>query len=224
MSVAVVEITQLEVIMSIVGSCLAIGSYSFVFFGDHLLYSINENLYMAGGIVYSLFAIATQLRGSVFDELASGHWTVIIPLLIGLSVFTRLTKYRWAARYSVSVLSGIGVGVVFGLMIRSQILIPVKATAEGLMNLSPDPFSAVIVFVGTLLSFTYFLYSRKYSAPFWTGKLGFMSKYGRYFLYASFGYLFGKIYINESLDSVASFWVNYVFRTYLTIQQYLTGS
>lgn len=216
-------ITELELIMSIVGSGLAIGSYTFVFFGDHFLYSINENLYMAGGIVYSLFAIITQLKGSVLDEIALGHWTVIIPLLIGLSVFTRLTKYRWAARYSVSTLSGIGIGVVFGLTIRTNILVPVKATAEGLMSMSPDPFSAIIVFVGTLLSFTYFLYSRKYSTPFWTGKLGFMSKYGRYFLYASFGYLFGKIYINESLDSVANFWMNYVYRTFLTIQQYLAG-
>jgi hypothetical protein len=218
------QITEIELLMSIVGSALAIGSYTFVFFGDHLLYSINENLYMAGGVVYSIFAITTQLKGSVFDEIAAGHWTVIIPLLIGLSVFTRLTKYRWAARYSVSILSGIGVGVVFGLMIRSQILIPVSATAEGLMNLSPDPFSAIIVFVGTLLSFTYFLYSRKYATPFWTGRLGFMAKYGRFFLYASFGYLFGKIYINESLDSVADFWINYVYRTVLTIQQYLAGA
>jgi hypothetical protein len=216
-------VTELELIMAIVGSSLAIGSYSFVFFGDHLLYSINENLYMAGGIVYSLFAIQTQLQGSVFNQIAAGHWTVIFPLLIGLSVFTRLTKYRWAARYSVSILSGIGVGVTFGLTIRSQILIPVSATAEGLMKLSPDPLSAIIVFAGTLLSFTYFLYSRKYATPFWTGKLGFMAKYGRYFLYASFGYLFGKIYINESLDSVADFWVNYVWKTVLTIISYVTG-
>ncbi len=78
---------------------------------------------MAGGMVYSIFAIAAQLQGSVFDEIAAGHWTVIIPLLIGLSVLTRLTKYRWAARYSVSILSGIGVGVVFGLTIRANILI-----------------------------------------------------------------------------------------------------
>lgn len=218
-----VALGPLDVIMAIVGSGLAIGSYTFVFFGDHFLYNINENLYMAGGMVYSIFAIATQLQGSVFDEIAAGHWTVIIPLLIGLSVLTRLTKYRWAARYSVSILSGIGVGVVFGLTIRANILIPVSATAEGLMNLSPDPISAIIVFAGTLVSFTYFLYSRKYSSPFWTGRLGFMAKYGRYFLYASFGYLFGKIYINESLDSVANFWMNYVYRTVITIQQYLAG-
>lgn len=219
----VVLITPIELVMAIVGSILAIGSYTFVFFGDHFLYSINENIYMGGGVVYSLWAIYTQLKGSVFDEIAQGHWTVIIPLFIGLSVLTRLTKYRWAARYSVSILSGIGVGVVFGLTIRTGILVPVRATAEGLLNLSPDPLSAIVVFVGTLLSFTYFLYSRKYSTPFWTGRLSFMSKWGRYFLYASFGYLFGKIYINESLDSVANFWMNYVYRTVVTIQQYLGG-
>jgi hypothetical protein len=216
-------ITPLEVVMAIVGSTLAIGSYTFVFFGDHYLYSINENLYLGGGVVYSIWAIYTQLKGSLVDNLAQGHWTVIIPFIIGLSVLTRLTKFRWAARYSVSVLSGIGIGVVFGLTIRTGILVPVRATAESLLNLSPDPLSALIIFVGTLLSFTYFLYSRKYATPFWTGRLGFMSKWGRYFLYASFGYLFGKIYINESLDSVANFWMNYVYRTVVAIQQFLGG-
>ena len=190
---------------------LALCGWTFVYFGDHWGYGIAENIYLGGGLAYSFFAIYTSLRSSCIDLILAGRISLIIPLLIGIGVFARLTKFRWFARYAVSTLSGIGVGLTFGLYIKSQILVVISEIVRGTVTLTPDPVSAILALFGTVTVFMYFMYSRKYGGLFHQRRMRLLGRLGKIFLYSSLGYLFGKIYVNESLDSVADFLVAYIY-------------
>jgi len=209
-----------EMTLMVIGTVLAMGSFSFVFFGDNAFYAFNESLAIGGVAATALFAATKSLKASAFDFILAGRVTLIVPVLIGLLAFLRLTKWRWISRYTISVLSGIGVGITFGLTIRAQILNGVLETISSLMTLKPDPASAVFMLVAFITALIYFTYSIKYSGPFHTGKLRYLSRFGLLCLYASFGYLFGKIYVNEALDSVGGFFVTYLYRTVVNLRAF----
>jgi hypothetical protein len=60
------------------------------------------------------------LSGGKINPLIGGRWSYIIPTIMGILVFARLTKYRWISRYSTAILSGIGLGVTFGETIKNS--------------------------------------------------------------------------------------------------------
>jgi len=201
----------LEAVLTIVGMILALAGFTFVYFGDHWGYGISENIYLGGGLAYSLFAIHKSLTASCINLILAGRVSLIIPLLIGAGVFLRLTRFRWFARYAVSTLSGIGVGLTFGLYIKAQIIVVISEIVRGITTLTPDPVSAFLALFGTLTVFMYFMYSRMFGGLFHQRRMRYLGRLGKIFLYASLGYLFGKIYVNESLDSVAVFFVTYIY-------------
>jgi len=201
----------LEAALNIVGMILALFGFTFVYFGDHWGYGIAENIYLGGGLAYSLFAIHKSLTASCIDLILAGRISLIIPLIIGIGVFARLTRLRWFARYAISTLSGIGVGLTFGLYIKSQIIVVISEIVRGLITLTPDPASAVLALFGTVTVFMYFMYSRRFGGFFHERRMRYLGRLGKIFLFASLGYLFGKIYVNESLDSVATFFTAYIY-------------
>jgi hypothetical protein len=214
-------LSALEMALMVIGTVLAVASLSFVFFGDTWPFAIAEQLYIGGVTATSLFNIASSLKSSVVDFIIAGRFLLIVPVILGLFSFLRLTRYRWAARYTTSVLTGIGIGLTFGLTIRAQILTMVISTINTMTSLKPDPASAILMLVSTLTILTYYLYSVKYSAALNTGRFKYVVTIGRYFLYASFGYLFAKIYVNEALDGLGGFLVSYIYRTISELRLFL---
>lgn len=205
---------SLELISMVVGAILAIFFATYIFIGDTYWYYFAENFYIGGIVALTLFSIYNNLKSSVIDPLLSGTYIVIIPTIIGLMAFSRMTRFRWLARYPVAILSGIGIGISFGLIIRSQVLNLVTVSISDVMNAKPDIYSAIFMLVGVIAVLTYFLYSQKYSTVFHssTGKLRYFMTFGRYCLMASFGYLAGFIAV-IAFKNVADFVVVILKRT-----------
>jgi hypothetical protein len=205
----------------VIGMILSVFAFSFVFSGDTPLFGFVESLYIGGVTATSLFAIANNIKTSAIDFIMAGRVLLIIPVLIGMLAFLRLTRFRWASRYTVSILTGVGIGITFGLTIRTWIMNAVLAAITSVSSLKPDPASAIIMLISTLSIFTYYLYSVRFSSAFNTGRLRYLAILGRYCLYASFGYLFGKIFVNEALDSLATYLVTYIYRTIVELRVFL---
>ncbi|MEM2921707.1 MAG: hypothetical protein QXF26_05250, partial [Candidatus Bathyarchaeia archaeon] len=82
------------------------------------------------------------------------------------------------------ILAGIGVGVIFGLIIRSQILVQITDTINNVITGQPDPISSILIIIGSLTALLYFTYGKEH-----TGSFGIAVKIGRIFLMASFGFV-----------------------------------
>jgi hypothetical protein len=184
-----------EVGLNVIGAILAWVMVSYAFVGDSYPLIFGESFYIAGTVVYALFEIYRTFQASVVTPISLGRVWLIIPVLIGLLAFTRLTRYRWAARYPVVIMSGIGIGLFFGLNLRAQILDPIAQTIGELATAKPDLGSSIVMFVGVITVLTYFLYSARYSNVFHekSGRLYYVMRLGRLIFMVSIGYLIAFI-------------------------------
>jgi len=213
--------TPLEIAMTIAGFAMACAIITFVFIGENYAFSFAERFFMAGTTAYTSFAIYKSLKSSFFDFVIAGRVWLVIPFFIGLLTFARMTKWRWAARYPVAIMSGIGLGLFFGLNLRAQILTIVTSTVSELIGGKPDPVSAIFVLITVVTVLTYFLYSERFASPFHsrTGKLYYVMRTGRLLMMLSFGYLTGQI-MTSTVGGIVNFLVVVVKRS---IEALLTG-
>jgi hypothetical protein len=193
-----------EIVIMLLGVVFAMMGTSLLFLGYNIAFNFIEHFIIGGSGAVALIGYMRSLDKSAFQYIAGGRLLLIVPVIIGLLVFTRWTKFRWLARYPTSMLIGIGVGLIAGLAIRSQIINMARMTITNLSTLSPDPISALIMVVGVVTVLTYFLYSRTYSYEFHQGRLAIISRIGRIFLMCAAGFLWSRIFINEAIDPLVS--------------------
>lgn len=213
--------TPFETALIFIGVALAAADFSFIWFGASIPFDICESIIIGGAITMNLFTVYNTLQASVFTKITNvANLWLLIPVIIGVLAFTRLTKFRWLARYPIAVMSGVGVGVMTGPLIRSQVLDFTISNIQAVVTGKPDIFSAWYILVGGILGLTYYLYSIKYSTVFHKGRLGWTARLGRYVLFAGFGYLYANIFINEGIDALTTMMLVMVRRT---INAIMTG-
>jgi len=166
-----------------IAAIATIGIMSFVF-KDNPLYRIVENVYVGVSAGHALVLGWINIRDQGITPLTSeGEWSVIIPLLLGLLLYTRYFKdIAWLSRFPLSILVGIGTGLAIRGTIGSQIVNQVKSTVLPLNNIN----NAIIVF-GTLGVLYYFYFSKEHR-----GVLKHVSTFGRCVMMVSFGAAFGS--------------------------------
>jgi len=198
------ETTQLIILG--IGTLLSIFAATYLFLGESYFFYVANSVYIGGMVSLGIFSLYKSLLSSAFTPIGQGRITLIIPVIIGLLSFARLTKARWLARFPVAILSGLGIGVMFGLVIRSQILNVITMTLNEVITGSPDRISSILMLVGIMSVLTYFIYSARISKYVYspTGSLRHVMKFGRLCLMASFGYLSGYIAV-ISYSNVADF-------------------
>jgi hypothetical protein len=142
--------TPIDMFITLFAVAISVGHLSMMFFGDSFFSSFGERWFVGAPIGFTFFVVWNSYKSNAIDFIAQGKWWLIIPVIIGLLSFTRLTKYRWAARYPVAALSGIGLGVFFGFNLRGSILAIITSTVDELITLQPDPFSAIVSFIAVV--------------------------------------------------------------------------
>jgi hypothetical protein len=204
--------TPFEIILMFGGVFLALGTFSYAFIGETKWFAISESIFIGGGIAMAGFSIIDTLRSQLANPL------MIIPFIIGILAYTRWTNYRWLARYPVSVLSGIGLGVTVGSTIRGQIIAGMIQVIQDVQVMYPDPISALLSLLGVVTVLFYFTYSEKYSNPVHQGRFGIIAKIGRIFLFSGFGYLYASTFVAEGVDALSTTIIIIFLRTVRALQ------
>ena len=159
---------------------LALISFSYAFHARGMFFILPESIYIGGITAHALLGIYKGLKTTAFDYIAQGQIQLIIPIIIGLLAFTRLTRYRWAARYPVALMTGAGTGALFGLTIKGQVFAQIRDTVLIAFNVAYDPISRILVVAFLVPIIMLFLYSQKLSGIFhdrgarfeWVSRIG----------------------------------------------------
>lgn len=212
--------------MMFIGIGLGICGLSLLWFGNTYAFALAENWLIGGYAGVNLAGNIQGLRATAIGNIMSGRYLLIIPLIAGLLVFTRWTRFRWAARYPVAIMSGVGLGAIVGLTMDSQLFSMVTTTATELAAFKgpapfTDPISAIVMIVGVITVLTYFLYSITFSRPFHQGNTRWISRIGRYFMLVAAGYLWSKIFLTEAVDVTTDIFIMWVRRSVQEVQIYL---
>ena len=173
-----------------IAAFLTLAIYSFLY-KDNPFYKFSEHL-LVGISVGFLIVISFKdtVIPKVFDPLViRGELLVIIPVLLGLLMFTRFwKKHAWLSRPALALYLGFGAGASIPANMQSYIITQMKATISPFAQLGGvwDIINAIIVLVGLSTTLFYFYFSKKHEGGF-----GILAKIGIYFLMVFFGATFG---------------------------------
>jgi hypothetical protein len=143
---------------------------------EHILVGISVGYYLV--ILVEETILSKVAKPLIYDK----NLLVIIPAILGLMMFSRLTRRKgYLARIPLAILIGAGAGVSIPAMLWARILKQMSASMLPLFTVS-----GVIIFVGVITTLAYFYFSREQ-----TGWFGYIAKTGTYFLMIFFGATFG---------------------------------
>ncbi len=173
----------------IIAGILTLAIYTFLY-KDNPIYRAAESLLIGLAMGYVLVIYwQTAFMDRIFSPLLNeSDWWVLIPLILGLLMFSRFSrKYSWLSRIPIALMIGAGAGVAIPAMLYARTLKQISASIAPLITESGAfNFEALVVIVGLLSTLTYFYFSRAHK-----GIIGKVAKLGTYFLMLFFGATFG---------------------------------
>jgi len=171
-----------ELLWYTLGVILTLCVFSFLY-RDNPFYKFAERLVAGVAAGYwTMLIFHTNFRDKVILTMQNGQWAYIIPILLGMGMWTRFSKnYSWMSRFSIAFYIGISTGVSVSVYMYTYIFRQISATIVPL-----DGTINVLVVVGVLCSLIYFFFSKAH-----TGVFGVASKIGIYTLMVGFGAGFG---------------------------------
>jgi hypothetical protein len=179
--------------IGIVVSAIMIVSQLSLIVGDNFFFRWSTRVVIGFSVMHALiWGIYWSNRYAV-QPIMKGELVWIIPFVLGLMMYTRLTKkWAWVSKYPMGLQLGVGFGVVVVSMIRSQILDQIKMTIVDLLGAS-SPYAllnAVLVFIGSITVTTFFFFTKEH-----TGLLGKSAYLGRAFIMCSIAVIWAGDYI-----------------------------
>jgi hypothetical protein len=196
---------------------LMIGSLAFV--GITPIFAIGEGIYIAIAATFNTWVLLATLQNRI-----SANSLLIIPVVIGALAFTRLTKYRWAARYTIAIMSGVGTGVVFSASVKAQIMSTIQKVVGGVVTGTPDPISAWVTFIPMILTPLAFTYSMRYSGWLLKGRGRHLFTLGRTFFMIFVGGRMGELAGTSLMGYIGTVGVMYIVRPITALMDVLSGA
>ena len=173
-----------------VQALLTLALFSIVF-ADNGFYKFSEHLYV--GLYAGYTVVVTwfnYIRPSSQDMIAKQKYYLVIPIVLGLLIYTRYIKgLQWLARYNMAFVVGVGSGLVLARDFKALLLDQVTATFKplwvaGKLDVTADN---LVIVLGVLSVMWYFLFTVKKE-----GIPGHISNVGRMVMMVAFGSAFGN--------------------------------
>ena len=170
------------------GALCTLAVYSFLW-KENRFFRAFQNLFVGLAAGYSLVVNFNNIKRQAWGPLTTGKdvW-VIVPMILGVLLFTRLSKkYAWAARYPMAFLMGIGSALSMKA-IESDFVRQIQASLISWKGVGlAGTFNNLVLSLGTAFALSYFFFTfkpNKLSEV--TGRLG------RWVLMLCFGAAFGS--------------------------------
>jgi len=181
---------------TLVALAMTLCVYSYVLYKDTPLFDFAVNTFL-GLSVGNVAVIATKsIQGNVLSKISAGDYIYIIPTILGLLVFFRLSdKYKNLSRLSIAVMFGTGTGLGLARTWHSGVSRHLAGTISGVLA-SKDAFSLfnnLIVVIGIITVMLYFTFTEYYNKPL----PSFVKRVGRIFIMISFGAQFGAVILSR---------------------------
>ncbi|MCL4424090.1 MAG: hypothetical protein M1553_01225 [Firmicutes bacterium] len=149
---------------------------------ENSAYRVAESLLIGTSAAHAFVMGVINIRRLAIAPLLGGRWLMIIPIIIGILLFTRLSrKLMWLSLYPIALIVGLGLGMTLRGAIFAQFLSQVKATMLPLNSVNN-----LIIIVGTTAVLLFFFFTRERE-----GLFGSYVRFGRWIMMIAFGATFG---------------------------------
>lgn len=176
----------IESLLLLVGIVLALSVWSVAFKDNPLFRFAEHTLVGASGGYFTVVVLESIWRNGVSPVYEGKNVWFILPLIAGVLIFTRWTKWPWMYRYPLAVVVSTGTGLALRSAIQAQILSQARATMIPISTNLLMNFNNVVMMVATVCCLTYFLFTTPQAGRIGRA-LGYSTKLARYFLMLTFG-------------------------------------
>lgn len=166
-----------------VAALLNLGLWSFLL-GNNRVFRMVQSLYVGAAVAHT-FVLAYQntIIPNLWTPLIGGNYVLIIPLILGFLLFTRVhKKYASISRIPMSFTVGVGAALAIRGALFSDFQVQISSVLAPLNSVRN-----IVILVGTIGTLVYFTFTVKPNAVATP-----VSKLGRYFMMAAFGAAFGN--------------------------------
>jgi len=180
-------------ISTTVAALLTLAIFSFLY-KDNPFYKFAEHLMVGVSAGYWILQLYyNTFQPNVVQKLVSGQWHYLIPLFLGLLMWTRLTKkWSWISRYPLAFYLGIATGVAIPLEMKAKIIEQLNGSVDLVAFMHSAQASGItivnntLILAGVLASLIYFFFSKEHK-----GVTGGVAQFGIGVLMIGFGASFG---------------------------------
>lgn len=182
-----------SVISTTIAAFLTLAIFSFLY-KDNPFYKFAEHLVV--GVTAGYWVVIfyyTVVMPNIIERLQQGKWWYVIPLCLGILMWTRLVpKWTWISRYPLALYLGVATGAAIPLEMKAKVVEHLngsvalvtymhspQATTGGIIN-------NVIILLGLVAALIYFFFSKEHK-----GAIGLIAKVGIVVLMVGFGASFG---------------------------------
>jgi hypothetical protein len=164
------------------GALCVFAVYSFLW-KENRFFRAFQNLYVGLAAGYSIVLAVTSIQRQAWVPLTTkGDIWAIVPMILGLLLFTRLFKrYAWVARWPMAFLMGMGAALSMKA-IESDFVRQIQASL-----VAWNSINNLMLSLGTALALTYFFFTFKPNAV-----TNYAGRAGRWVLMLCFGAAFGQ--------------------------------
>jgi hypothetical protein len=157
---------------------------------DNPLFKFAEHVYVGAAAGHAVVMGIVSASTSSWIPLTKGQIIHIIPLVLGLLLYTRYhPRYYWVSRYPIALLVGLGTAISIRTVIAANFTQQIAATIKPLSAVPLTNFNNLVVLVVTVTVLWHFLFTQHKLA---TGNFGLIGKFGRYAMMVAFGAAFGN--------------------------------
>ena len=172
---------------------MSIGIYSYLY-KENPFFRVCEHLYLGLSLAHLAVMGWTNVRDLGFKGLGKGNVLVLIPMVLGVLLFTRFSpKNSWLSRYSLAYLMGVAGAVTITGVIDAGIISQIRGAITPLTSLD-----SVVALICNVTAITVFFFIIGSTSKTWQGKnwwferlIRWSSTVGRFVLMISFGAVFG---------------------------------
>ena len=173
---------------TLVAGILTLAILSFLY-RDNPFYKAAEYLLVGVAVGYVLVITwSNTVMASLVTPLADGSLWLLLPLVLGLLMLARFSDRTgvWS-RIPLAVMIGSGAGAAIPAMLGPRVLTQLSDTIVPLWQTgSGVNWNGILILIGFVSTLGYFYFSRPHE-----GSLGWLSRFGTYFLMTFFGATFG---------------------------------
>jgi hypothetical protein len=180
------------------------GENRFYRFAEYTLIGVTAGYAMVQGI--------KTIIDTSFQPVLTGQIYMIIPIVLGFSVYLLYTKnYKYVSRWPMALMIGSGIGVTIRAIPRVRII--EQVTASFLPILGVDPFTAfsnLVLIVSTVVTLFYFFTTIEHK-----GNYGKVTKFGRYIIMILLGANWGSQIMMRSTMFIGN--MSFMIRDFLFV-------
>lgn len=166
---------------------IAVWSYMYK---DNLLTRFSAQIVVSTSTVFFFLSNYQNVINQRVIPMFQGEYLNIIPIILGLLLFTRLFKgYGWMSSYSYAVALGLGTGATLTTLIPGSVITRITDTIMMPFNAKTmtDQLGGWVTIIGVIFSLSYWLFTVEF-----TGNKAYVLKIGRVFLMCSIGMLYAE--------------------------------